>query len=220
MDSFGDRLKEFANTKYGSLKELAEAMDILPQALNRYVNDKVEPKANIVVKLMELGADIRWLLTGRKSDDVAREHKELLLEMQGEHLTAIEIGKRHRVPIISVIGAGNEIPFDDVNDDYIDFDDIAVNTVGLRIKGESMMPFINDGDVVLISLTKRAKENDIVAVRTKKGEQFVKKMMLINKEEKKVLLISLNTNYRPMLLGFGEIAVIKKVVRIIKNTDY
>lgn len=63
----GERLRFFAHKKYGSLKKLAEAMEITPQQLQQYISAKREPGSKILVKLLRLGCDLNWLLGGKES---------------------------------------------------------------------------------------------------------------------------------------------------------
>ena len=63
----GGRIRHFAKHKYGTLKKLAEAMEISPQQLHQYISGKREPGSRILVKLLKLGCDINWLLSGSES---------------------------------------------------------------------------------------------------------------------------------------------------------
>ncbi len=63
----GGRIRIFAKRKYGTLKKLAEAMDISPQQLHQYISGKREPGSRILLKLLRLGCDINWLLSGSES---------------------------------------------------------------------------------------------------------------------------------------------------------
>ena len=63
----GGRIRIFAKRKYGTLKKLAEAMEISPQQLHQYISGKREPGSRILLKLLKLGCDINWLLSGSES---------------------------------------------------------------------------------------------------------------------------------------------------------
>lgn len=63
----GGRIRIFAKRKYGTLKKLANAMDISPQQLQQYISGKREPGSRILIKLLKLGCDINWLLSGTES---------------------------------------------------------------------------------------------------------------------------------------------------------
>ena len=63
----GGRIRIFAKRKYGTLKKLAEAMEISPQQLHQYISGKREPGSRILLKLLKLGCDINWLLSSSES---------------------------------------------------------------------------------------------------------------------------------------------------------
>lgn len=74
-----NRLRVFAKRKYGTLKNLSDAMDISPQQLQQYVSAKREPGAKILAKLLKAGCDINWLLGGSESIESYKVYK---LEMK------------------------------------------------------------------------------------------------------------------------------------------
>lgn len=63
----GERMRWFAKQKFGTLKKLADAMDISPQQLQQYISGKREPGSKVLAKLLRLGCDVNWLLGGRES---------------------------------------------------------------------------------------------------------------------------------------------------------
>jgi transcriptional regulator with XRE-family HTH domain len=63
----GERMRWFAKQKFGTLKKLADAMEISPQQLQQYISGKREPGSKILAKLLRLGCDVNWLLGGRES---------------------------------------------------------------------------------------------------------------------------------------------------------
>ena len=79
----GGRIRIFAKRKYGTLKKLASAMEISPQQLQQYITGKREPGSRILIKLLRLGCDINWLLSGTESlesfkiDKLERELRKL-----------------------------------------------------------------------------------------------------------------------------------------------
>ena len=63
----GHRIRTFAKRKFGTLKRLAEAMEISPQQLQQYISGKREPGSRILLKLLRQGCDVNWLLGGSES---------------------------------------------------------------------------------------------------------------------------------------------------------
>ncbi len=70
-----NRLRVFAKRKYGTLKRLADAMDISPQQLQQYVGAKREPGAKMLSKLLKIGCDINWLLGGSETIESYKIYK-------------------------------------------------------------------------------------------------------------------------------------------------
>ncbi|PKL83770.1 MAG: hypothetical protein CVV24_03375 [Ignavibacteriae bacterium HGW-Ignavibacteriae-3] len=71
----GERLRFFAKRKYGTLKKLADAMQISPQQLQQYISAKREPGTRILIKLLRLGCDVNWLLGGKESVESYKIYK-------------------------------------------------------------------------------------------------------------------------------------------------
>ncbi len=71
----GDRIRIFAKRKYGTLKSLAEAMEISPQQLQQYISGNREPGSKILARLLRLGCDINWLLGGTEKAESYRVYK-------------------------------------------------------------------------------------------------------------------------------------------------
>jgi len=71
----GHRVRAFAKRKYGTLKRLAESMDISPQQLQQYISGKREPGSKILLKLLRLGCDINWLLGGSETPESYKIYK-------------------------------------------------------------------------------------------------------------------------------------------------
>ncbi|MBI1933950.1 MAG: helix-turn-helix transcriptional regulator [Ignavibacteriales bacterium] len=63
----GGRIRLFAKKRYGTLKKLAEVMEISPQQLHQYISGKREPGSKILLKLLKHGCDVNWLLSGSES---------------------------------------------------------------------------------------------------------------------------------------------------------
>ncbi len=75
QSGIGERMRWFAKKKYGTLKKLAEAMNISPQQLQQYISCKREPGSRILAKLLRLGCDVNWLLGGRESIESYKIYK-------------------------------------------------------------------------------------------------------------------------------------------------
>jgi hypothetical protein len=61
-------LRLFGYKKFGSMKKFAEALDMNPSTLySGYLNARSLPGPSLLVKLIDLGCNINWLLTSRET---------------------------------------------------------------------------------------------------------------------------------------------------------
>jgi len=101
----------------------------------------------------------------------------------------LEIGERPRVPLVGYIGAGEEItPIDDhALGDGIDFVEVPPgldNAIALQIRGDSMSPKFDDGDIVIVDkvyVDVRSLIGRICYVKLTDGRCFLKRLRLGNR---------------------------------------
>lgn len=66
--SIADRLTSFGQSKFGSehgwKARFAAGLGISTQHLNRYLSGSSEPGKKMFLRLIEMGCDVHWLLTG------------------------------------------------------------------------------------------------------------------------------------------------------------
>lgn len=70
-------LRLFGYKRYGTMKKFAEALDMNPSTLySGYLNGRSLPGPVLIVKLIDLGCNINWLLTGRETPftDIPKEN--------------------------------------------------------------------------------------------------------------------------------------------------
>lgn len=61
-------LRLFGYKRYGTMKKFAEALDMNPSTLySGYLNGRSLPGPVLLVKLIDLGCNINWLLTNRET---------------------------------------------------------------------------------------------------------------------------------------------------------
>ncbi len=190
----GQRLKEFVGQNFGSLSEFAAVLGVHPSSFqSTYLKGRSIPGGELLAKLAELGCDIEWLLTG----------KARVQQPQAAKL----------FPVVSAVGAGSVTPYDDIISEPIPMP-YAGEGVLLKVVGQSMAALIQEGDLVLVDSKKKPKEGNIVAVRTKAGEQFVKYLGARSKQS--VMFYSHNSIYAPVTYQISDLVTVKKVVMILK----
>lgn len=103
-----------------------------------------------------------------------------------------------KIPVVGRVAAG--IPITAV-EEIIDWEEVPLSMIeneryfGLKIKGDSMSPMIENGDTVLVREQSDADNGDIVVVLVDGDEGTCKKL---RKTDEGLMLISLNNEYEPM----------------------
>ncbi|MFA6469966.1 MAG: helix-turn-helix transcriptional regulator [Bacteroidota bacterium] len=68
-------LRLFGYKRYGTMKKFAEALDMNPSTLySGYLNGRSLPGPVLLVKLIDLGCNINWLLTSRETPFLSETH--------------------------------------------------------------------------------------------------------------------------------------------------
>lgn len=160
--NIGDRIREFGVKTFGSVTVLAEKLDVSLQHLSPYLNSKYEPGTPMLLKLADLGCDINWLLQGKRGSGLVRE--------KGIEYVALDDALKSdkmlfEFPIVADVPAGrSEIKHHDWPE-YIKIDIDPREHFALRIDDEygiSMAPYIEPGDILFCSFTKKFNGKPVI----------------------------------------------------------
>ena len=176
-----------------SMSELARRVGIAKSAISRYFNGTRELPLN------------------RIGDFASALHTtpNFLLGMEEEPPKPQGI----KIPVLGTVAAG--IPISAV-EDILDYEEIPQSWqnqgefFGLRIKGDSMKPDINNGDTVIVKQQSTANNGDVVIALVNGDDATCKKF---EKLDNGIMLISNNSEYSPMYFSNEE--VITKPVVIV-----
>lgn len=124
-----------------------------------------------------------------------------------------------QIPVLGTVAAG--IPISAV-EDILDYEEVPLSWenqgefFGLRIKGDSMQPKMDDGDVVIVRQQSDANSGDTVIALVNGDDATCKKLQ---KTENGIMLVSTNPNYLPMFFTNEEIqtkpvVILGKVVEL------
>lgn len=201
------RLREFAYSRTDKLSDFARLLDMLPQTLNSYLSGKITPGAELLVKLSELGCDIDWLLTGKPTSQEYNRHPG-----NGEQKGSFRV--------LGTVPAGVA----DIQDwsDLNEFRDLQYDPdthFYLKVDEEfgfSMMPLVNPGDYVLVSLYGKVKHGDLVVALYDQTKGALKIYTENVSLPGVAMLTSYNQSIPPMVFKKEDIKVYK-VVLIEKN---
>ena len=160
-----NKIKELRKEKGLTLDKLSQITNIAPNTLNQYELGKREPSFEIVKLLADtFNVSIDYML-GR-----TEENKQ-------------EKKSSTKIPVLGTIPAG--IPIEAV-EEVVDYEEISEDMAtrgeffALKVKGDSMSPLINDGDVVIIKKQDDADSGKICVVMINGFDATLKE---IKKEE-------------------------------------
>ena len=181
-----------------SMSELARRVGIAKSAISRYFNGTRELPLN------------------RIGDFASALHTSpnFLLGMEEEPPKPQGI----KIPVLGTVAAG--IPISAV-EDILDYEEIPQSWqnqgefFGLRIKGDSMKPDINNGDTVIVKQQSTANNGDVVIALVNGDDATCKKF---EKLDNGIMLISNNSEYSPMYFSNEEV-ITKPVVIIGKVVE-
>lgn len=149
--------------------------------------------------------------TGRYEPDLKSIEKMALLfnvsidDLLGHVPPSPQTKKGVKIPVYGNVAAG--IPIEAITD-IEDFEEIPedwLNSgefIALRIKGDSMEPRIESGDIVIVRLQATAENGDTVIALINGDEATCKKIKI---RPEGIMLSSINTAYEPMFYSNKEI---------------
>lgn len=169
-----------------TVREIAGHFDIFPKAVQDHLA-ALEKKGVL-----------------RRAKDRARG---LIMEARG----AVQ---KLRLPILGRVPAGQPLEAIADVEDYLAVDEAIAKSANfaLRVKGDSMFPEINDGDVVLVQSTNVAQNGDVVVATVDDNEAIVKRLRRVGGD---VYLQPANPAY-PIIRG-KDITVVGRVTSLIRT---
>nr|DAI30032.1 MAG TPA: Repressor protein CI [Caudoviricetes sp.] len=167
-----------------SMSELARRVGIAKSAISRYFNGTRELPLNRIGDFASALHTTPNFLLGVKEDTNSQGIK---------------------IPVLGTVAAG--IPISAV-EDILDYEEIPQSWqnqgefFGLKIKGDSMKPDINDGDTVIVKQQSTANNGDVVIALVNGDDATCKKF---EKLDNGIMLISNNSEYSPMYFSNEEV---------------
>ena len=204
--NFRTRLKQLRNEKKINQRELANFLKVAPSTISMYESGQREPNFEVLESLADFfNVDLNYLLG--KSDKTTKLMIEDSQPPQGL-----------KIPVLGTVAAG--IPISAV-EDILDYEEVPLSWenqgefFGLRIKGDSMEPRMESGDVVIVKQQSDANSGDTVIVLVNGDDATCKKLQ---KTDNGIMLVSTNPKYPPMFYSNEEIST-KPVVILGKVVE-
>ena len=200
MATFSDRIKSLRLQHNLTQNDLAEKIKVNKQTISQYERGVRRPDFDTLNELCDFFNVSSDFLLG-KSDVTVR-----LLDMDSLSLLSdndrISLGK-YRIPVVATVAAGEPIFSEESILEWIDYDkDPRGEVFGLRIKGDSMIPRISDGDTIVVDKSAVWEDGDIVVVTVNGNDGTCKR---IKKYKDGISLISLNPSYEPMFFTKSQV---------------
>lgn len=181
----GQRIFEARKRRKISRKEVADFLQVHETTIKRYEdgNTKKLPTDRLEKIAKYLNTSIEYLMGWEEEQ-----------KPQGV-----------KIPVLGTVAAG--IPISAV-EDILDYEEIPQSWqnqgefFGLRIKGDSMKPDINDGDTVIVKQQSTANNGDVVIALVNGDDATCKKF---EKLDNGIMLISNNSEYSPMYFSNEEV---------------
>ena len=189
-----NRIKELRKKLGYTLEKLSKLINVAPNTLSQYELERREAPYDTIKKLSSIfNVSIDYLL-----GEDPKEHK-----------------KGIRIPVLGTIPAG--IPIEAI-EDVIDYEEISEEMASrgdffaLKVKGDSMLPTIRDGDIVIIRQQDDAESGKICVVMVNGYDATLKE---IKKEPNGIWVLPHNPNcdFKPTFYSRQE--VIELPVRIV-----
>lgn len=177
---FANELKRLREQKGLTQAELAKELNLSSSAIGMYETSKREPSYTILQTIADyFNVRIQTLLNNNSNPFI--------------------------IPVLGKVQAG--IPLEAI-EDIIDYEEIPDEMAkqgeyfGLQIKGDSMSPRFQEGDVVIVRKQASIDNDDIAIMLVNGNDATIKK---IKKDKNGIALIPLNPNYQIKYYSNAEI---------------
>jgi len=187
----GNSIKNCRISKNMSTNKLAKAANVATSSLSDWENGRTQPSTDAFFRICDA------------------------LGMTPSQVMKFKYKDKYRIPVLGTIPAG--IPIEAV-EDILDYEEISDDMASrgeyfaLKVKGESMSPVVNDGDVVIIRRQEDAESGKICVVMINGFDATLKE---IKKEPNGLWVLPKNaySDFKPMFFTNEEVE--KTPVRII-----
>ena len=199
--TFSKNLKYYLKIRNKTQLDLAKAIGVSNTTINNYVKGYNTPRMDKLDKICNY---------------LRIERSDLLNTSTSEEKKTTSALK---IPVLGNVAAG--IPISAV-EDILDYEEVPISWqnqgefFALRIKGDSMEPRMESGDVVIVKQQSDANSGDTVIALVNGDDATCKKL---EKTDNGIMLVSTNAKYPPMFFSKEDI-VNKPVVILGKVVEF
>ena len=192
-----EKLKELRKQNNITMKELGSKLNLAESTISLYETGKREPDFQTLIKIA----------------DIFNVTIDYLLGTSKHNINTIKKGIK--IPVLGTIPAG--IPIEAI-EEILDYEEISEDMArngeyfALRVKGDSMLPTIKDGDTVIVKKAEDAETGKICVVMINGYDATLKE---IKKDPQGLYVVPHNPNsdFKPTFFSNHEIETVP--VRII-----
>lgn len=191
------RLKELRQDKNITQGKLAEKLGLSRSTIAMYETGGSEP-------------DLETLKNIASFFDVSVDYLMGREQKVDNNVAGVQLERQTvRIPVYGTIPAG--VPIDMIEDSYIeDYEDISADLLrggntyfALRVRGDSMLPKFESGDILILKQTEDCESGAYCAVSINHTECTFKKVI---KKMNGLTLMPLNPDYEPLFFTNREVA--------------
>lgn len=212
--TIGERLREARTNKEMDQATLSEKIGVVTRTLQRWEKGEQTPDGVAITKIAKAtNVHPNWLLTGEGEMYAPPSRPQNVYPLQSAIRRKVHLVD---LPLISAVPAGkvSTMFHPDYVDNYVTVDDVKdPQAFALKVKGSSMSPRIEDGDIVIVSPQQDARNGDICVIRVD-GEDTLKKVKF---EGSYIHLVPLNPDFEPVTVKRKDVDFVWKVVKLIKE---
>lgn len=193
---FAERLRQLRREKNLTQLELSKSLNVSNGTIAMWETNKRQPDLETIKNLASFfNVSVDYLMGIEKKVE--------------QNVAPVSLGSSHvRIPVYGTIPAG--IPIEMIDNSYIeDYEDIDANLLKsghkyfcLKVRGESMMPKFEDGDILILKQQDDCESGDFCAVSINHTECTFKKVI---KKTNGITLQPLNPAFEPMFFTNQEI---------------
>lgn len=148
--------------------------------------------------------------------------KSVLIEPLSSSDTILQLPEVISIPVLGRVAAGVPILAEENQIGTVNIEKskaASSELFGLRIKGDSMSPRIQEGDIVIVRRQDDAESGDVVIALVNGDEAVCKKLQ---KYKEGISLISFNPSYEPMTYTDDDIRElpVKIIGKVIENRQF
>ncbi|HHO0758314.1 TPA: LexA family protein [Aeromonas hydrophila] len=165
--AFAQRLQKAANAaglpSRGRGAKIAQHLGVTPKAVSKYFNAEAIPARDTMIALANmLGVSVSWLQYGESELELMTRTPQRLIPV----LDYVQAGAWTEACGATDIDGSTEYIYADPR--------MGKNAFALRVKGDSMLPEIRPGDVVLIDPDASPRPGEFVVAKNGNGEATIK----------------------------------------------